>query len=145
MNIESLRNRLASRFPGHLGIEIEEVAPERVLGALVVRPELCNNSGILHGGAIMSFADTLGGIGTMANLPSGFRTTTIESKTNFVRGASAGSRITGVATPIHRGRTTMVWQTHVLLEDGRLCAVVVQTQLVIPTEAGTGLPADPSG
>ena len=97
-----------------------------------VRPDLCTVGEILHGGALMAFADTLGGIATFINLEKGARTTTIESKTNFLGAMPVGTRITGECIPLHRGKTTMVWQTHVKSENGKLCAVVIQTQMVLP-------------
>jgi uncharacterized protein (TIGR00369 family) len=89
----------------------------------------------MHGGAIMAMADTLGGAGTIANLPPGARTVTIESKTNFFAEIPVGDRAHGECTPLHRGRTTMVWQTKVTRGDGRLAALVMQTQLVIPPKS----------
>jgi 1,4-dihydroxy-2-naphthoyl-CoA hydrolase len=86
---------------------------------------------VMHGGAIMAMADTLGGAGTIANLPEGARTVTIESKTNFFAAIPVGDTARGEATPLHRGRTTMVWQTKITRSDGRLAALVTQTQLVI--------------
>ena len=85
----------------------------------------------------MAFADTLGALGTLANLTDGRRTATLESKTNFIGAAPVGSRITGAATPLHRGRQTMVWQTRVTTTDGKLVAVVTQTQLVLPAATNT--------
>ena len=130
--LASIQQRLAPLFPGLLGIELTEVGPERVVASMAVRPDLCTAGGILHGGAIMAFADTLGAVATFVNLPEGARTTTIESKTNFLGAAPAGSRVTGECTPFHRGRTTMVWQTMIRSEAGKLCAVVTQTQMVLP-------------
>jgi uncharacterized protein (TIGR00369 family) len=98
---------------------------------MTARAELCTRPAVLHGGAIMAFADTLGAAGTILNLPEGAGTTTIESKTNFIAAVPLGSRITGEATPLHRGRRTMVWQTRVATEEGKLVAVVTQTQLVL--------------
>jgi 1,4-dihydroxy-2-naphthoyl-CoA hydrolase len=91
----------------------------------------------VHGGAIMAFADTLGAAATVLNLPDGMWTTTVESKTNFLSSAPAGSKVTGETTPVHRGRQTMVWQTRVLRDDGRLVALVTQTQLVIERKSKT--------
>jgi 1,4-dihydroxy-2-naphthoyl-CoA hydrolase len=130
--LASVQQMLQPLFPGLLGIQLTEVGPERVVASLEVRPELCTVNGVLHGGAIMAFADTLGAVATFANLPKGARTTTIESKTNFLGAAPAGSRVSGECTPFHRGRTTMVWQTLVRSEAGKLCAVVTQTQMVLP-------------
>ena len=119
-------------LPDLLGIELLEAAPERVTARLLVRPDLCTLGGVLHGGAVMAFADTLGAIATLLNLPQDARTTTIESKTNFLAAAASGTRVTGECIPIHRGRTTMVWQTRVSAENGKLVALVTQTQLVLP-------------
>jgi 1,4-dihydroxy-2-naphthoyl-CoA hydrolase len=130
--LESVQQILNPLFPGLLGIRLGEVSPERVVASMEVRPELCTTGGVLHGGAIMAFADTLGAVATFANLPKAARTTTIESKTNFLGAAPAGSRVIGECTPFHRGRTTMVWQTLVRSEAGKLCAVVTQTQMVLP-------------
>jgi uncharacterized protein (TIGR00369 family) len=118
-------------FAELIGIEFIEAMPERVVARMIARAELCTRPAVLHGGAIMAFADTLGAAGTILNLPEGAGTTTIESKTNFIAAVPLGSRITGEATPLHRGRRTMVWQTRVATEEGKLVAVVTQTQLVL--------------
>lgn len=118
-------------LPDLLGIEFIDATPERVTASMLVRPELCTVGNILHGGTIMAFADTLGAVATVLNLPSGAKTTTIESKTNFLKAAAVNSRITAECTPLHRGRTTMVWESKILSEDGKLLAIVTQTQLVI--------------
>jgi uncharacterized protein (TIGR00369 family) len=133
--LASVQQILKPLLPGLLGIELAEVGPERVVATMQVRPELCTTGAVLHGGAIMAFADTLGAVATFANLPKGARTTTIESKTNFLGAAPAGTRVSGVCTPFHRGRTTMVWQTLVKTEAGKLCAVITQTQMVLPAAA----------
>ena len=114
-----------------LGIEVVSAAPERIVGAMVVREDLCTRPALLHGGAIMAFADTLGALGTIANLKEGAGTTTIESKTNFIGAAPLGARLTGEATPVHRGRRTMIWQTRITTQEGKLVALVTQTQLVL--------------
>jgi 1,4-dihydroxy-2-naphthoyl-CoA hydrolase len=132
MHAEQIQQLLAPLLPGLMGMRLTEVAPERVVATMVVRPDLCTTGGVLHGGAVMAFADTLGAVGTFVNLPSGARTTTVDSSTKFLAGAPEGSTVTGECTPFHRGRTTMVWQTLVRSEAGKLCAVVTQTQLVIP-------------
>jgi 1,4-dihydroxy-2-naphthoyl-CoA hydrolase len=118
-------------FASLVGINITQVSPDRVTAELPVREELTNGNGILHGGALMTLADNLGGTATMANLQAGFITTTIESKTNFFAAIPTGETARAECTPLHRGRTTMVWQTRITREDGRLAAVVTQTQLVI--------------
>ncbi len=118
-------------LPGLLGIEFTEVAKERVAATMKVRPELCTSGGILHGGSIMAFADTLGAVGTSVNLEAGSGTTTVESSTKFLASAPVGTTVSAECTPFHRGRTTMVWQTQIRNEAGKLCAVVTQTQLVL--------------
>jgi uncharacterized protein (TIGR00369 family) len=118
-------------FAKLLGLRFVTADQERVVAEMQVREDLCTRPAVLHGGAVMAFADTLGAVGTFLNLPEGAGTTTIESKTNFMAGAPAGTRVTGEATPLHRGRTTMVWQTRITGEGGKLVAVVTQTQLVL--------------
>ena len=127
-----IQQRFKGLLPDHLGIEMTDATPERVVAKLAVRRQLCTVGNSLHGGSIMAFADTLGAVGTIMNLPAGHRTTTIESKTNFIGGAPLGSTVTGESTPLHRGRTTQVWQTRITSEAGKLVAIVTQTQMVIP-------------
>jgi uncharacterized protein (TIGR00369 family) len=118
-------------FARLLGIHFLTADKDRITAELTVREDLCTRPAILHGGALMAFADTLGAAGTILNLPDGFHTTTVESKTNFIAAAPAGTRILGEATPIHKGRTTQVWQTRITNESGRLLGLVTQTQLVL--------------
>ena len=118
-------------FAELMGVAFIAASPERVAAEMVVRADLCTIPAVLHGGAIMSFGDTLGAAGTILNLPEGAGTTTIESKTNFLAAAPLGMRLTGEATPLHRGRRTQVWQTRITTAEGRLVAVVTQTQLVL--------------
>ncbi len=118
-------------FAELLGIEIVSAAADRIIARMTVRDDLCTRPAVLHGGAIMAFADTLGAVGTIINLPEGAGTTTIESKTNFVAPAPVGTQIVGETTPLHRGRRTMIWQTRVTNPEGRLIALVTQTQLVL--------------
>ncbi len=119
-------------FAQLLGLELLTVTPDRVEAELRVREELCTRPAVLHGGAVMALADTLGAIATVANLPEGATTTTIESKTNFFAAIPLGDTARAECTPLHRGRTTMVWQTKITRRDGRLAALVIQTQLVLP-------------
>jgi 1,4-dihydroxy-2-naphthoyl-CoA hydrolase len=119
-------------FAQFLGMRITHVSLERVEAELTVREEITNGLGILHGGAMMALADTLGGTGTVVNLPAGTQTTTIESKTNFFAAIPTGDTARAECTPLHRGRTTMVWQTRITRTDGKLAALVTQTQLVLP-------------
>ena len=130
-SIESVQQRLAPMFPGLMGVRLVSLAADRVVAELDVRPELCTAGGILHGGAHMAFADALGAVGTVLNLPEGKRTTTTDSSTKFIGAAKAGTTVTGESVALHRGRTTMVWQTSIRTADGKLCAVVTQTQLVL--------------
>ena len=118
-------------FAGFLGMKVTHVSPERVTAELVMREELNNRFGIMHGGAIIALADNLGGTATSANLKDGQSTTTIESKTNFFASIPIGDTAYAECTPLHRGRTTMVWQTRITRGDGKLCALVTQTQLVL--------------
>jgi uncharacterized protein (TIGR00369 family) len=118
-------------FAQFLGMKITHVSPQRVTAELVARAELNNRFGIMHGGAIMALADNLGGTAATANLKEGQSTTTIESKTNFFAAIPIGDTAYAECTALHRGRTTMVWQTRVTRGDGRLCALVTQTQLVL--------------
>jgi uncharacterized protein (TIGR00369 family) len=119
-------------FAKLLGLELVTVTPERVEAVLQVREDLCTRPAVLHGGAVMALADTLGAIATVANLAEGATTTTIESKTNFFAAIPIGDTARAECTPLHRGRTTMVWQTRVTRGDGRVAALVIQTQLVLP-------------
>ena len=129
--VAALQERLQPLFPGLMGLLLTEVGADRIVATMVVRPDLCTTGGILHGGAVMAFADTLGAVGTFVNLPEGKGTTTVESSTKFLGAAKAGSTVTGESTPLHKGRTTMVWQTMIRGDNGKLCAVVTQTQLVL--------------
>ncbi|MDM0077858.1 PaaI family thioesterase [Variovorax sp. J2P1-59] len=131
--IEQIQQMLDPVFPGLMGLRLVTVEPERVVAELKVRPDLCTIGGILHGGASMAFADTLGAVGTVVNLPQGKRTTTTDSSTKFIGGARVDTTVTGECVALHRGRTTMVWQTTIRSAEGKLCAVVTQTQLVLDT------------
>jgi uncharacterized protein (TIGR00369 family) len=118
-------------FSSLMGVEIVERSKDRIVGRLLVRDDLCTAGGILHGGAYMAFADTLGAVGAVMNLSEGQWTTTLESKTNFFRGAPVGSTVTGTSTPLHLGRRSCVWQTRVTNDEGKLMALVTQTQMVL--------------
>jgi 1,4-dihydroxy-2-naphthoyl-CoA hydrolase len=122
---------LDTLFPGLMGVRLLEMSPERVVGELEVRPDLGTTGGILHGGAYMAFADTLGAVGTFLNLPPGTTTTTTDSSTKFTAAARIGTTVRGECVALHRGRTTLVWQTSIRNDQGKLCAVVTQTQLVL--------------
>jgi len=118
-------------FPMLMGVEVLSAEPHLVRAQLVVRPDLCTAGHIMHGGAIMAFADTLGAIGAVLNMPREANTTTIESKTNFIGAAKEGVTVTGECTPIHVGKRTSVWQTRIARQDGKLVAVVTQTQMIL--------------
>jgi uncharacterized protein (TIGR00369 family) len=119
-------------FARVVDIRITLLTPDRVEGELLAREQLGNGYGVLHGGAIMTFADNLAGTATTANLPGDKSTTTIESKTNFFSAIPVGDTARGECVPLHRGRSTMVWQSRITRSDGRLAAVVIHTQMIIP-------------
>lgn len=115
-----------------MGVTFTEAEPNKVVATMVVREDVCTLGHAIHGGAVMAFADSVGAAATIINLPPEAKgTTTIESKTNFVGAAKAGSTVTATATPVHLGRRTHVWQTRIETGEGRLVAVVTQTQLIL--------------
>lgn len=119
-------------FATLMGVVVREATPDLVRGEFVVRNDLCTAGGILHGGAVMAFADSLGAIGAFLSLPEGaIGTTTIESKTNFIGAAKAGGTVTGETTPVHKGKRTSVWQTRILADNGKPVALVIQTQMAL--------------
>jgi uncharacterized protein (TIGR00369 family) len=118
-------------FTALMGVEITHAAPDRVEGRLVVRPDLCTAGAILHGGAMMALADSLGAVGAFLSTPAGQRTTTLESKTNFIAAAKVGTTVSAVSTPLHIGRRSSVWTTRIEGEGGKLVAVVTQTQMTV--------------
>ncbi|CCD92826.1 conserved hypothetical protein [Bradyrhizobium sp. ORS 375] len=125
-------NSLKMPFAELKGVTFTEASAERVVAQMQVRPDLCTLHHTIHGGAVMALADSVGAAATVINLPEDAKgTTTIESKTNFIGGAKEGSVVTATATPVHRGRRTQVWQTRIETDDGKLVAIVTQTQLVL--------------
>ena len=118
-------------FSELLGIRFLSASPELVVAELTVRKELCTRPYVLHGGAIMAMADTMGAYAAVINLREGQGTTTIESKTNFLGPAPVGSTVRAECAAIHRGKRTMVWQTRITTAEGRLVAIVTQTQMVL--------------
>src|SRR5689334_24885767 len=122
-------------FASLMGITVVSITPDLVIGELKVRKELCTRPDVLHGGAYMAFADTIGAVATVANLKDGESTTTIESKTNFFAAVPLDDTARAECTPLHKGRSTMVWQTKITRGDGRLCAIVTQTQMVLKAKA----------
>jgi uncharacterized protein (TIGR00369 family) len=131
LDVEQIQQLFQHQFPGLMGVRLTEATPTRVVATMLVRPDLCTAGGILHGGAHMAFADTLGAIGTLLNLPRGKRTTTTDSSTKFIGGARVDTVVTGESVALHHGRTTNVWQTSIRNAEGKLCSVVTQTQLVL--------------
>ena len=129
--LERYRARMRGLLPELLGMRLISVEPDLLVGELEVRRELCTMPGLMHGGAVMAFADTLGALATMANLDDESGTTTIESKTNFFRGGREGTTVRGETRPLHRGRRTQVWQTTITDVEGKLVAQVTQTQMVL--------------
>ena len=129
-SVELINSRRAG-FSKLLGLVVTEATPNCVKATLEVREELCTRPQVLHGGAIMAFADNLGALACVLNLPEGARTTTLESKTNFLSSIPLGKTAYAETTALHKGRSTMVWRTDIKREDGKLCAVVTQTQMVL--------------
>ncbi len=129
--LEAMQAHIKNYLPDLLGVAFTVLEPDRVVATLKVRKELCTPGDILHGGAYMAFADTLGAVGTVMNLAPEKRTTTTDSSTKFIAGAKLGTVVTGESIALHRGRTTHVWQTAIRNEQGKLCAVVTQTQLIL--------------
>jgi 1,4-dihydroxy-2-naphthoyl-CoA hydrolase len=121
-------------FATYTGIRITSITPDRVEGELLIRKELGNRNGVAHGGAIMTFTDNLAGTASTANVPDDQSVTTIECKVNFFAAVPVGDTARGESVPLHRGRTTQVWQTRITRSDGKLAAVAIHTQLVIPAK-----------
>jgi uncharacterized protein (TIGR00369 family) len=130
MTPESINALWRGTLVEHLGMQVVEAGPDRVVAELEVRDHLRTVGGALHGGTLMALADTIGAVATVLNLPDGFGTATIESKTNFLAAGRAG-RVRAECTPLHKGRRTMVWQTRVTDDSGRLLSLTVQTQMVL--------------
>src|SRR3954467_12117608 len=116
-------------FTAFLGIRLRTVSRDEIVADLDIRPDVGQAAGFAHGGVLMAFTDTLGGIGASVNLPDGAATITLESKTNFVTPALVGTTITGRSEPFHRGRRTSIWQTRITSADDRLLAQITQTQM----------------
>ena len=130
-DVEHIEARWRGLLPDTLGMTLVSVTSEEVVATLVVRDAVCTVGGIAHGGALMAFADTLGAIGTIANLGPDAATATIESKTNFFRPAPLGTTVTGTATPVNRGRRTQTWETAITDANAKLVAKITQTQMVL--------------
>ena len=128
--LESLQTKLPD-YPRCLGMTYLEASPDRLVAEIIVREDMSNGGGNIHGGALMTFADTLGAVAPILNIPRDKRTTTLESKTNFIGPAPVGTKLIGEALPLHRGRTTQIWETRITTAEGRLVAKVTQTQIVL--------------
>jgi len=121
-DLAALQKLLDPLFPGLMGVRLTLVESDRVLAEMDVRADLCTGGSILHGGAYMAFADALGAVGTVVNLGAGKRTTTTDSSTKFIAGARLNTKVIGECVALHRGRSTMVWQTSIKNAEGKLCA-----------------------
>jgi uncharacterized protein (TIGR00369 family) len=130
MDLTALNERFQGTLPGLLGLRVVEASLERVVAELAIRDELRTAGNTVHGGTLMAFADTVGAVATVLNLPPGAGTTTIESKTNFLAAGRTGV-LRAEATPLHRGKRTQVWQTRITDDTGRLLSVTTQTQMVL--------------
>ncbi len=133
--IEGVQLIMGGQPARRLGVEFVSATPTRVVARLPVRPALMNRGQRVNGGVLMAFADLLGAAGTVMNLQPGWQTTTLESKTNFFA-AGQPPVLLAESTPLHVGRSTNVWQTRITNEDGRLVAMVTQTQIVLPPPVG---------
>jgi 1,4-dihydroxy-2-naphthoyl-CoA hydrolase len=125
---------LRGGMPQALGIRVTSLTRRKVVGEMRISSMHCNLNGRVNGGAIMAFADALGAVGAVANRPQGYRGGTIESKTNFFA-AGQGPVLKAVSVPLHVGRTTSVWQTTISNSDGKMVAIVTQTQISVPAQA----------
>jgi uncharacterized protein (TIGR00369 family) len=130
MNPETMNESLRGTLADLLGIRFVDTTADRVVAELTIRDDLRTVGGALHGGTLMAFADTVGAAATIVNLPAGASTTTLESKTNFFA-AGRGGLVRAESMPLHRGKRTMVWQTRVTDETGRLLSLTIQTQMVL--------------
>lgn len=125
-------NEMNAPFAKMLGVRMTLATKERLEAELFVTPEHCTIPATMHGGAMMAFADNMGGCGAFLNMPEGMMTTTVESKTNFLRPVPVGQKALAVTTPVHIGRSLQVWKTEISREDGKLAAIVTQTQMILP-------------
>jgi uncharacterized protein (TIGR00369 family) len=131
-NLAAAFNENNAPFARMLGVTMTLVTKERLEAELLVTPDHCTIPATLHGGALMAFADNMGGCGAFLNMPDGMMTTTVESKTNFLRPVPVGQKALAVTTPVHIGKSLQVWKTEISREDGKLAAIVTQTQMILP-------------
>jgi len=130
-NLAAAFNESNAPFAKMMGVKMTLVTKTRLEAELLVTPDHCTIPASLHGGAIMAFADNMGGCGAFLNMPSGMMTTTVESKTNFFRPVPVGQKAIAVTEPVHLGRSLQVWKTEIKREDGKLAAIVTQTQMIL--------------
>ena len=130
IEVEAVTEQLKGTLSDLLGMRVVEATPDRLVAEIAIRDDLRTVGGALHGGTLMAFADTVGAVATALNLPAGATTTTLESKTNFFAAGRQGV-VRSETTPLHRGKRTMVWQTRVTDEGGRLLSLTIQTQMVL--------------
>jgi uncharacterized protein (TIGR00369 family) len=131
-NLASAFNASNAPFARMIGVRMTLVTKERLEAELLVTPDHCTIPATMHGGAMMAFADNMGGCGAFLNMPEGMMTTTVESKTNFLRPVPVGQKAIAVTTPVHIGKSLQVWKTEISREDGKLAAIVTQTQMILP-------------
>jgi 1,4-dihydroxy-2-naphthoyl-CoA hydrolase len=130
MDVTAMTAALGGTLSDLLGMQLVEATKDRVVASLTIRDQLRTVGGSLHGGTLMALADTVGATATVLNLPAGATTTTLESKTNFFAAGRSGT-VRAETTPLHRGKRTMVWQTRITDEAGRLLSLTIQTQMVL--------------
>jgi len=130
IDVSGISAALKGTLSDLLGMQLVEATKDRVVAQLVIRDDVRTVGGSLHGGTLMALADTVGATATVLNLPAGATTTTLESKTNFFAAGRTGT-VRAETTPLHRGKRTMVWQTRVTDESGRLLSLTIQTQMVL--------------
>lgn len=131
-NLAAAFNENNAPFAKMLGVTMTLVTKSRLEAELIVTPDHCTIPATLHGGAMMAFADNMGGCGAFLNMPEGMMTTTVESKTNFLRPVPVGQKALAVTEPVHIGKSLQVWKTEIRREDGKIAAIVTQTQMILP-------------
>lgn len=131
-NLAAAFNENNAPFARMIGVKVTLVTKDRLEAELLVTPDHCTIPATMHGGAMMAFADNMGGCGAFLNMPEGMMTTTVESKTNFLRPVPVGQKALAVTTPVHIGKSLQVWKTEISREDGKVAAIVTQTQMILP-------------
>ncbi len=131
-NLAEAINESNAPFARMIGVKMTLVTKERLEAELLVTPDHCTIPATMHGGAMMAFADNMGGCGAFLNMPEGMMTTTVESKTNFLRPVPVGQKAYAVTEPVHIGKSLQVWKTEIRRDDGKVAAIVTQTQMILP-------------